>query len=190
MTIDTQGPTSSGETTFEIEHKFLLRGIPEIPRDLRDQTQALTIEQGYLAPLPQGEHSIHLNQQSTVAWGRLRKTIKPDGSTMYHHTMKTGIGKVRRETERVITPEQFQEHWPRTIARRLKKIRHRVPDPSGLVWEIDVFSGVDLVLAEIELPTAETTFEIPAWLKPWIVREVTLEAAYSNSAIAARLTGG
>jgi adenylate cyclase len=50
----------------------------------------------------------------------------------------------------------------------------------SLVWEIDVFSDRDLVLAEIELPADDTAVNLPPWLAPHVVREVTDEAAYVN----------
>lgn len=61
----------------------------------------------------------------------------------------------------------------------INKVRHLVPCSSGLVWEIDEF--VDdlrgLVLAEIELPTAETPVPDASWLGP----EVTHSLAYLNA---------
>lgn len=51
-------------------------------------------------------------------------------------------------------------------------------------WEIDVFRDRQLVLAEIELQAMNEEFELPAWLAPYIVREVTKEVAYLNSELA------
>jgi len=59
------------------------------------------------------------------------------------------------------------------------KRRYRRRD-RGLVWEVDVFAGRELVVAEVELPSAATTVELPRWLRDSVVREVTGEAAYSN----------
>lgn len=51
----------------------------------------------------------------------------------------------------------------------------------GLHWEVDVFGGVNegLVVAEIELPCEEATFDKPAW----IGQEVTQDHRYYNSAL-------
>jgi len=49
-----------------------------------------------------------------------------------------------------------------------------------LVWEIDEFADFSLVLAEVELPTTDHHFEIPKWLAPWILQEVTLDPQYRN----------
>jgi CYTH domain-containing protein len=73
--------------------------------------------------------------------------------------------------------------WPLTKGKRLTKRRHRVPQ-GDLTWEIDEFTDRDLVLAEIELPSAETPVEIPDWLEPWVEREVTGDVAYLNWTLA------
>lgn len=50
---------------------------------------------------------------------------------------------------------------------------------NGLYWEIDVFGGKNqgLIVAEIELPTPDTTFARPEWLG----EEVTGDPKYYNS---------
>ena len=40
------------------------------------------------------------------------------------------------------------------------------------------------VLAEVELPDAETEVAIPGWLQPYVEREVTGEVEYLNSTLA------
>ena len=105
---------------------------------------------------------------------------------MYTHTVKHGVGLVRQEVESELERETFERAWPRTAGRRLSKTRYRVRE-GQLTWEIDVFDGIDLVLAEVELPTAETPSPIPGWLAPLVDREVTNEPGYTNAAIASRL---
>ena len=39
---------------------------------------------------------------------------------------------------------------------------------------------VELVLAEVELPSMDVEVIVPAWLTPYVQREVTNESAYSN----------
>ena len=48
-------------------------------------------------------------------------------------------------------------------------------------WEIDQFLDRDLVLAEVELPSAATEVTVPPWLAPVVRREVTDEPAYGNA---------
>ena len=65
--------------------------------------------------------------------------------------------------------------------RLIEKRRHIVPN-GALRWEIDVFSGdlAGLVIAEIELPSEDTTFARPAWLG----EEVTGDRRYANASLA------
>ncbi|MHC4081498.1 MAG: CYTH domain-containing protein [Planctomycetota bacterium] len=164
--MDADVPT--GSPPLEIERKFLLDHLPAIPQ----RAEPHRMEQGYLPNDP----------------GRLRRAVGPDGVPVYTLTVKTGAGLVRREDERTISEQEFQSLWPRTTGRRLAKTRYRV-DEGGLVWEIDRYDGLDLVLAEVELPSADVEITIPDWLRPHIVREVTDEPAYQNYEIALRLGG-
>lgn len=157
----------------EIERSFLLRGMPPLPSG----AEIWRIEQGYLA-----------QDARSGPEGRLRRIEHGDGTIEHVHTVKRGFGLVRSEVERRIDAAEFDRLWPSTEGRRLVKTRHRVrtDDGSGLVWEIDRFEGIDLVLAEVELPSAETVPSIPPWLEDWIVRDVTEEPEYRNSSIALR----
>jgi CYTH domain-containing protein len=150
---------------LEIERKYLLQALPQFPATAR----SYRMDQGYFANEP----------------GRVRRTQAPDGTISYTHTIKKGRGLVREEIERVISPDEFESLWPRTTGRRLTKTRTKVPE-DNLVWEIDDYDDLDLVVAEIELPTPDTSVTIPDWLAPLVVREVTGERAYLNSALALR----
>ena len=157
----------------EIERCWLLTSLPKLP----DSALSLRISQGYL---PRREHPDDLI-------GRLRKTKTPDGSTIYHHTIKTGRGLVRQEHERELSKGEFKKHWPRTAALRVKKWRHEVR-VDELLWQIDEFDQpAGLVLAEVELPTEDTQVSIPKWLNEVIDREVTEEKQFTNRQIAKRL---
>jgi CYTH domain-containing protein len=149
---------------IEIERKYLLKGMPDSMPD----SSFVTIEQGYLP----GERLVE----------RLR-AIDVGRQRAYFRTVKVGAGLVRTELEEEMSSEMFKSMWPLTKGKRLTKRRHRVPD-GELTWEIDEFTDRELVLAEIELPSAETAVEIPKWLEPHIDREVTGEVAYLNSTLA------
>lgn len=131
------------------------------------------IEQGYLAAL------------DGSALGRLRRTQLPDGREQFHINHKRGNGLVREESESEISAQVFAKDWPSTLGHRVIKKRHRVAI-KGLIWEIDEFSDFPLVLVEVELPYVEHPCEIPAWLSPWIVREVTEDSQYRNYNLAMR----
>jgi CHAD domain-containing protein/CYTH domain-containing protein len=151
-------------SVLEIERKFLLKRLPES----MPESTALTIEQGYLP----GERLVE--RLRVVEVGRQRT---------YFRTVKIGAGLVRTELEEETSTELFKSMWPLTKGRRLSKRRHRVPH-GNLTWEIDEFTDRNLVMAEIELPAAETEVDMPDWLEPLIEREVTGEVAYLNSTLA------
>ena len=48
----------------------------------------------------------------------------------------------------------------------IEKTRYKIPAGNGLTWEIDEFHGVNegLIVAEIEVPSEDTSFEKPDWL--------------------------
>lgn len=160
----------------EIERVFLLRAMPEpLPGG-----ELWVIEQGYLpSPRHGGVPSGGLLE------GRLRRIVRPDGSESFVHTVKRGTGLVREETERAMDPAEFAREWPRTEGARLRKERTRIVDGSR-TWEVDRFLDLPVVLAECELPAADTPLEVPPWLAPFVEREVTEEPAFRNFELARR----
>lgn len=153
-----------GPGSTEIERKYLLSGVP---REVRS-TRALEIEQGYLP----GERLVE----------RVRR-VADRKATRWYRTVKLGHGVARMEIEEETTRAVFDRMWSLTKGRRLKKRRRRVP-VGGLTWEIDEFTDRKLVLAEVELPTREAAVEIPDWLQPHVVREVTEDEEYENARLA------
>ena len=150
---------------IEIERKYLLRAMPKLPRGVR----ALEIEQGYIP----GDKLVE----------RLRREQHPDGSAKFYRTIKLGSGIERIEIEDETDARTFAHLWELTKGKRLTKRRHLVPIGDG-VWEIDEFTDRPLVLAELELESAEQKIDIPAWLRDVLVREVTDEKEYTNHSLA------
>ncbi|HBT96463.1 MAG TPA: adenylate cyclase [Desulfobulbaceae bacterium] len=62
----------------------------------------------------------------------------------------------------------------------IEKRRHRIAF-KGFIWEVDEFfaDNAGLVVAEIELPAPDTSFEKPFW----IGQEVTGDPRYTNAAL-------
>ncbi len=149
---------------MEIERKYLLRAAPPI----LDGRSYATIEQGYIP----GE-KLH---------ERVRRKVT-DAGTVHLRTIKLGSGVSRIEVEETCTAKTFMKLWSLTAGRRVRKHRYAIAD-ADLTWEIDVFVDRELVLAEVELPTAERVPEIPIWLAPYVVREVTDEPGYLNLSLA------
>ena len=163
---------------LEIERTYLLARLPDLPPG---HTQ-LKIEQGYLPdPEPEGA--------GEVLEGRIRRTVYPDGAVKCTHTIKRGEGLVRTEEERAIDEAEFEAHWAATAGRRLRKVRHKVP-VGNHVWEVDQFLDVELVLAEVELTSADEVVELPAWLADCVVQDVTELRAWRNFNLAVRLGQG
>jgi CYTH domain-containing protein len=150
---------------IEIERKFLLRRMPELPR-VRD---ILEIDQGYLP----GRTLVE----------RLRRQRSRRGTVKFFRTVKVGTGVQRTELEEATDAETFAHLWRLTKGRRLRKRRYLVPVGRDL-WEIDEFLDRPLVLAELELPRADARVKIPDWLAPVLVREVTHERRYANRSLA------
>jgi len=148
----------------EIERKYLLRALP---RALRGGTAA-EVEQGYLPGARLRE--------------RVRRVVR-DGREQFVRTVKLGAGVARIEVEEETTRELFDVLWPATRARRVRKRRYAVPE-GELTWEVDEFTDRTLVLAEVELPAADTPVVFPPWLAAYVVKEVTDDPAYLNSALA------
>jgi len=149
----------------EIERKFLLSALPEMP-GVRD---VLEIEQGYIPGRALQE--------------RLRRQRHRDGTVRCYRTVKLGSGIERLELEDETTQEIFEHLWVLTEGRRLRKRRHLVPAAAG-TWEVDEFTDRVLFLAELELPTRDTAVVIPDWLAAVLVRDVTDDGTYSNSRLA------
>jgi len=151
----------------EIEHKYLLKRLPR----KASRSSSVKIVQGYVP----GEKIAE----------RIRRVEQPDGTRKWYRTIKVGSGLERMEIEEETSDEQARAIWRLTRGNRLRKRRYSIRESDDLVWEVDRFLDRHLVLAEIELPTADTEFEIPRWLEKVLVREVTEEPEYSNAQLAA-----
>ena len=150
----------------EIEHKYLLRQLPAAAAN----APSVEIEQGYVP----GEKLIE----------RIRCVRFADGKEKFYRTVKIGSGVERIELEEEADADLARAMWRLTEGRRLRKRRYSIRESDDLVWEVDEFLDRPLVLAEIELPTADTKFELPPWLQDVLDREVTDEPEYTNARLA------
>ncbi len=162
-----------GREDAEIERKFLLSEVPDAVRD----APSVLIEQGWIP--------------GAIIQERLRRVRSANG-VRYYRTVKSGHGIRRSELEEQVSRRAFENLWRLTGRARIRKRRYSLPD-RDLVWEIDDFSAPRLVLAEVELPREDYEFEIPEWLQPFVVSEVTGNPDYENANLArkaARLKPG
>ena len=159
------GITDKTGRAAEIERKFLLFQLPAVTTD----APSVEIEQGYLP----GDKVVE----------RIRRMRFADGGEKWFRTVKSGNGIKRVELEEEMDPAFGRAMW-KLATDRLRKRRYSVREAEEFTWEIDEFLDRNLVLAEIELPRADTNFEIPAWLAEVLDREVTDDPEYSNSRLA------
>jgi adenylate cyclase len=145
----------------EIERKFLVADD-----SWRDGSLGIRISQGYLSQDPDRTVRVRIGGES--AW----LTIK--GRT---------CGIRRAEFEYSIPVGEARELLALCLPAVIDKTRHRVCF-SGHGWEIDVFHGDNdgLVIAEVELADEAVSPALP----PWIGEEVSADARYFNSCLAAR----
>jgi CHAD domain-containing protein len=148
----------------EIERRFLLRRVPATARSFARQE----IEQGWLPGLRVVERVTPLGP---VAQPASLRTTRP----------ATGASPAAPEGQ--VDPALFDTIWPLTAGRRIRKRRHIVPD-FGLQWEIDEYLDRNLVLLEVAPGSDESHVELPEWLEPYVVREVTGERDFTARALA------
>ena len=148
---------------MEIERKFL---IPTLPDDLARYPSA-AIDQGYLASTPEG----------------VEVRVRRKGDQCFL-TVKHGAKLARTEVELPLAGPQFDELWPLTAGRRLRKIRYDLPGPDGLVIELDVYADAlaGLQTADVEFPDepAAHAFQPPEFFG----REISGDPLYRNERMA------
>lgn len=113
---------------------------------------------------------------------RVRIVEHPSGAREAWWTRK-GVGDlVRSEEERSIPVDEAESLMQGAMGHVIKKTRHALPLPDGLVLEVDVYAGalVGLVIAEVELPSPDTPVQLPAW----VGKEVTRDKDYKNKRLA------
>ena len=144
----------------EIERKFLV--VSDAWK--RKSTSKSHIVQGYLAR----------GRQATI-----RVRIK-DGkqATLTIKSRERGVS--RSEFEYRVSLKDARTMLELCGNSRIEKNRYTVPH-GKLTWEIDVFvHPLELVLAEIELESADEQFKLPKW----IGKDVTDDPDYRNSSLA------
>ncbi len=143
---------------LEIERKFLVSGAWPVSSSVQ------TIRQLYINP-------------GAPVSVRLRDT---DG--VYALTFKKGRSAlVRTEFNLPVEAAQARRMMEQLgNGNYIEKQRHLVPI-GDVVWEIDVFSGLNhgLIIAEIELQSETQNFTQPNWLG----QEVTYDARFTNHAL-------
>jgi len=154
----------------EIEHKFLVRS-----NEFMTLAKGTYYRQGYIPTL----------NGMTV---RVRLAGEQGFITLKDHA----VGLTRHEFEYPIPTEEAMQMLELMCSKpQIEKHRYVIAAPdghrpdgtivTGLHWEVDVFHGDNegLIVAEIEVPTEDTTFDLPEWIGV----EVTGDRRYYNSAL-------
>ncbi|HEX3440924.1 MAG TPA: CYTH domain-containing protein [Pseudolabrys sp.] len=146
----------------EIERKFLVTG------------------DGWKAQADRGKALVQAYLASTDK-ASIRVRIVDDAEAVI--TLKSaGSGTSRSEFEYSIPVADARELMKLRRGRVIEKSRYTVA-AGRLKWEIDAFGGdlAGLVIAEIELASADSAFDRPLWLG----REITGDKRYYNDSLAA-----
>lgn len=155
---------------LEIERKFLVKlEVWEILNKIKPKE----LVQGYLTKNEKGSVRVRI------------ETTPGDGNSFYTEAYlmsKTKIDDMsNNETVDQITVENAERIINNFCEKVIKKKRYLVfnveADGTRRMWEVDVFTTSNLVLAEIELKSADELIEIPEWID----REVTGESQYYNA---------
>ena len=144
----------------EIERKFLLASAAW----RKDVISSVAMEQGYLC------------ENGTTVRVRLA------GEKAFLTLKGSASGFARTEYEYPVPPADARDMLDNMcVGTNVKKIRHIVDAGNGLKWEIDEYleDNFPLFTAEIELPAADTVFDIPVWLG----KEVSGNPEYTNRAL-------
>lgn len=154
---------------IEIERKFLVQG-----QAWRDEAERVVrMAQGYL------------NDLGAVESGRQRASVRVRiaGDEAFLNLKSRELGHTRQEFDYPIPVADAQALLALCTGGVIDKQRHYVRRGAHL-WEVDEFLGENagLVVAEIELGSADEPFDKPDWIRA----EVTDLQRYYNLALAER----
>jgi len=146
----------------EIERKFLVKND-----SYKSLGKGEYLHQGFLST--DKERVVRIRIKGEKAW----LTVKG-----------INIGATRAEYEYEI-PKDDAEYMLDHLCLQPTIEKHRyLVEHAGFTWEVDEFHGENqgLVVAEIELPSEDTPFDLPAW----VGEEVTGVARYYNANLVQR----
>ncbi|MGO4263157.1 CYTH domain-containing protein [Lysobacter sp. TAB13] len=154
---------------IEIERKFLVIG--ESWREAAHK----------VVPMAQG----YLNDLAAMDTGAMKASVRVRiaGDEAFLNLKSRELGHTRQEFDYPIPVEDARGLLALSVGGMVDKRRHYVRY-EGHLWEVDEFLGdnAGLVVAEIELASADTEFAKPGWAGA----EVTDSVRYYNLALATR----
>ncbi|MGQ4659732.1 CYTH domain-containing protein [Lysobacter sp. F6437] len=154
---------------IEIERKFLV------------SSDAWRTAAHRVVPMAQG----YLNDLAAMDTGAMKASVRVRiaGDAAFLNLKSRELGHTRQEFDYPIPVEDARALLALSVGGLVDKRRHYV-EFEGHLWEVDEFLGdnAGLVVAEIELGSADEAFARPGWLGA----EVTDESRYYNIALATR----
>ncbi|MGO1068323.1 CYTH domain-containing protein [Lysobacter sp. CA199] len=154
---------------IEIERKFLVAG--ETWREAAHK----------IVPMAQG----YLNDLAAMDNGAMKASVRVRiaGEEAFLNLKSRELGHTRQEFDYPIPVEDARDLLALCVGGLVDKRRHYV-EHEGHLWEVDEFLGdnAGLVVAEIELESADAAFAKPAWAGA----EVTESVRYYNLALSTR----
>ncbi|MEA5668866.1 CYTH domain-containing protein [Stenotrophomonas sp. MH1] len=152
---------------IEIERKFLVTND-----DWRAAAHAVI-------PMAQG----YINDTAAMDSGAQKASVRVriQGDAAYLNIKSRELGHTRQEFDYPIPVGDARDLLALCVGGLIDKRRHLVHH-GGLLWEVDEFLGdnAGLVVAEVELQSADQAFDRPGWAGA----EVTDELRYYNLALA------
>lgn len=163
------------KTEIEIERRFLMKSVPPLEYDVK-----YDIQQHYLSPRD-AKDTERVRGVCTIIND---KAMKDE----WIHTVKEPTGGLgMKETEQHINWDAFKiakENSDRSIYKTRHILPHYSDKRHNLKWEIDEFHHMNLVIAEIEVPSEDYELEIPDTIKGYVLMEITGLQQFSNSNLA------
>ncbi len=154
---------------IEIERKFLVTSD-----DWRAAAHAVI-------PMAQG----YINDMAAMDSGAQKASVRVriQGDEAYLNIKSRELGHTRQEFDYPVPVSEARELLALCVGGLVDKRRHLVQH-GGLLWEVDEFLGdnAGLVVAEVELQSADQVFAKPDWAGA----EVTDELRYYNLALASK----
>lgn len=148
---------------LEIERRFKLKSLPDVGE------QQYAINQYYGCDL-KGNY-------------RLRKRVSRDNSIQYFITRKKFLSYgTFEEDESEISDHDFNVKL-RDCTKCVRKKRYHFKY-GGLLFEIDKFIDINLIIMEVELERIDQPILIPYTIRPLIEKEITGDKTMSNSSLA------
>ncbi|KRG72197.1 CYTH domain protein [Stenotrophomonas terrae] len=132
-------------------------------------------------PMAQG----YINDMAAMDSGAQKASVRVriQGEEAYLNIKSRELGHTRQEFDYPVPVSEARELLALCVGGLIDKRRHLVQH-DGLLWEVDEFLGdnAGLVVAEVELESADQVFAKPDWAGA----EVTDELRYYNLALASK----